>query len=234
MSHGITRIRRPFGGAGLPAAFGSDRRDRRRDRRRLRPTVLPLEDRRLLSIYTVDSTADDGSSGTLRWAVAQADAATTPSTIQFFDLIVSQTITLTQGPLVLSNTAEPVTFDLLLDQPPVTIVGNDDARVFQVDSGVQATMTGMTITGGSTTANGGGVYNAGKLSLSLCTVSGNTAGAGGGLYNTGELYIQNSTISGNSAVGSAPAFSTSARPTSPTARSAATRPTHRPSRSSEG
>ena len=37
-----------------------------RGRRRLRPTVMALEDRTLLSTFTVTSTADDGSAGTLR------------------------------------------------------------------------------------------------------------------------------------------------------------------------
>ena len=51
------------------------------DQRRL--DVELLETRQLLSNFAVTSTADDGSTGTLRWAVEQANAATTPSTIDF-------------------------------------------------------------------------------------------------------------------------------------------------------
>jgi hypothetical protein len=56
---------------------------RRHPRRNgLKPELLLLEDRRLLSTFTVTKTADDGSSNTLRWAVAQANAATTASSIE--------------------------------------------------------------------------------------------------------------------------------------------------------
>src|SRR5271157_1542789 len=43
-----------------------------RRRRRMRPTLMALEDRKLLSMFTVNSTLDDGSVGTLRWAIGQA------------------------------------------------------------------------------------------------------------------------------------------------------------------
>ena len=66
MSHGITRDRWSFLAKGLVATLASGQADRRRDRRRSRPMFLPLEDRRPLSTFTVDSTADDGSTGTLR------------------------------------------------------------------------------------------------------------------------------------------------------------------------
>jgi len=48
-----------------------------RQRRRMRPTLMALEDRRLLSTFTVNSTLDNGSAGTLRWAVGQANLAGT-------------------------------------------------------------------------------------------------------------------------------------------------------------
>ena len=51
--------------------------------RRLKPSVIALEGRALLSTFTVDSTADDGSSGTLRWAVGQANANKGADTIVF-------------------------------------------------------------------------------------------------------------------------------------------------------
>src|SRR5262249_14561244 len=41
-------------------------------------TVTPAK-----GTFVVTSTADDGSAGTLRWAIAQANSATTPSTIDF-------------------------------------------------------------------------------------------------------------------------------------------------------
>jgi hypothetical protein len=46
-----------------------------RRQRRMHPTLTTLEDRRLLSTFTVTSTLDNGSAGTLRWAVGQANSA---------------------------------------------------------------------------------------------------------------------------------------------------------------
>jgi hypothetical protein len=120
----------------------------KRDRFRLRPMLLPLEDRQLLSTFDVTSTADNGGVGTLRWAVGQANAATTPSTIDF-DLGTSPaTITLTQGQLDLSNTVAAIT----IDGPGadlLSISGNKASRVLEVDENVAVSLSGLTITGGS-------------------------------------------------------------------------------------
>ena len=71
-----------------------------RQRRRMRPTLLALEDRRLLSTFTVTSTLDDGSVGTLRWAVGQANSTGGAETIAFDSTVFKtpQTITLTRHP----------------------------------------------------------------------------------------------------------------------------------------
>ena len=91
-------------GSHLPADVG-----RQRGRNRRKPDLLVLEDRRLLSTFTVTSTADDGSSHTLRWAVAQANAATTASSIEIELGSSAATITLTEGQLELSNTEDAIT-----------------------------------------------------------------------------------------------------------------------------
>ncbi len=68
----------------------------------------------------------------------------------------------------------------------LTVSGGGLSRVFQVDNGVTATLSGLTLSGGSTTGNGGGLYNNGAtLTLTDCSVSGNTALNGAGLYNNG-------------------------------------------------
>lgn len=48
-----------------------------------RPGLEPLEDRRLLATFTVDSLADDGSTGTLRWALNQSNNSSDLDTINF-------------------------------------------------------------------------------------------------------------------------------------------------------
>jgi hypothetical protein len=47
--------------------------------------------------------------------------------------------------------------------------------------------------------NGGGIYNAGALTVSNLTISGNSAADGGAIFNGGALTVSNATISGNSA-----------------------------------
>ena len=74
--------------------------------------------------------------------------------------------------------------------------------MFQVDSGVTASLSGLTITGGSTTGSGGGLYNDGGIvTLTDCTISGNSAGGnGGGIANTGTLTVSgNTSLTSNSA-----------------------------------
>ena len=84
----------------------------------------------------------------------------------------------------------------------MTVSGGGLNRVVQVDSGVTATLSGLTITAGAGTADrGGGLLNFGNLTLMSCTVSGNTASTnGGGLANYGMATLQSSTVSGNKTV----------------------------------
>jgi hypothetical protein len=211
MRFGINRLlrsgRRAWPGAN--AACGLGQRDR--NRRRLQPALLALEDRRLLSTFTVDSVADSApadspAQGTLRWAVEQANEATTPSTIDFNLGSSPATITLSQGQLVLSNAADSIT----IDGPgasSLSISGNDASRVFQVDNGVTASISGLTITGGSTGkysfSPGGGLYNdGGTLTLTGSTITGNSTygGLGGGLAAYGGVTnLTDCAITGNSA-----------------------------------
>ncbi len=87
--------------------------------------------------------------------------------------------------------------------PSATTV-SDAGSEFSVAAGVTASISGLTITGG-TAASGGGIDNAGMLTLSTDTISGNMAtGSGGGIENQagGTLIISDSTISGDTAGGS--------------------------------
>ena len=121
---------------------------RERTRRRLVPELARLERRELLSTFDVTSTADDGSAGTLRQAIAEANAATSPSTIDFQLASTPATITLTQGQLSLNNTNAAIT----IDGPGadlLSISGNHLSTVMAVYSGVTASLSGLTITGGA-------------------------------------------------------------------------------------
>ncbi|MEB3337084.1 MAG: filamentous hemagglutinin N-terminal domain-containing protein, partial [Leptolyngbyaceae bacterium] len=82
--------------------------------------------------------------------------------------------------------------------------GNKSSQVVTVDAAKTVTLAGLTIANGTATT-GGGIFNSGTLTLNNSTVSGNsvsggtTSYGGGGIYNRGTLTLNNSTVSGNSA-----------------------------------
>jgi predicted outer membrane repeat protein len=155
----------------------------------------------------VTSTADDGSAGTLRAALA---GAADGDTIDATEL--SGTITLMDGELVVDSSVAilgPGAASLSVD-------ANQLSRVFRITPGHTVTLDGMTIVNGfidgeyspDNTNIGGGIYNdASDLTLSDCNVSNNSAYVGGGIYNDGSvasavLTVTNSTFNNNSATNS--------------------------------
>ncbi len=80
-----------------------------------------------------------------------------------------------------------------------TINGNSLDRVFQVFA--TTTFNDLTITGGNSNLDGGGILNQSLLFLKDCTITENsTAYLGGGVYNTGSsLYLDRTTVSSNEA-----------------------------------
>jgi Bacterial Ig-like domain (group 3) len=162
-----------------------------------------LEGRVLLSgatVYTVNSAASNnsgtGNSGTLPYVIGQANIDSNPagSEIDFdptiFSAATPQTITLSRT-LELAETAGPVT----IDGPgpsTLTISGGQAVGVFLVDSGVTATLSGLSITDGWSefgggAGNGGGICNnGGALTVNNCDITDNFAQAsGGGIYSSG-------------------------------------------------
>jgi subtilase family serine protease len=151
---------------------------------------------------TVDASTYVAGQTTLREAVAAANA--NPGHVISFDPTVfatAQTITLTLGQIELSDTAGSET--ITGPAAGVTVSAGGKSRVFQVDSGVIANFSGLTIANGKVTGAqlGGGLYSyGGTVSLTNCTVSGNSAYAGGGLYLIdGSATLTNTTIHGNTA-----------------------------------
>jgi CSLREA domain-containing protein len=167
--------------------------------------------------------ADDSGAGSLRQAI---DSAPTNRDIlfdpPFFN--VARTILLT-GALFINTNLNVIAPGANL----VTISGGGASRVFDIHGGITSCLSGITITGGNASPDGGGISNSGTLTVTNSTISGNTAArsgggiaglaitvitnstisgntansgtgsAGGGIYNGGLLTITNSTISGNSA-----------------------------------
>jgi subtilase family serine protease len=92
----------------------------------------------------------------------------------------------------------------------VTVNGANANTVFNVNPGVtKASLSGLTIANGSasgTIGEGGGILNAGTLTVSNCTFSGNSSngsvfGYGGAIFNFSTLTVTGSTFSGNTATG---------------------------------
>jgi hypothetical protein len=84
-----------------------------------------------------------------------------------------------------------------------TLNGGGQGGVLAIDGGVTVTLNRLTITNGSA-PSGGGILNAGTLTLKRSTVTGNTAFGsggigGGGIYNVGTLTLTRSTVTGNTA-----------------------------------
>ncbi len=171
--------------------------------------------------FTVDSTgdavdaspgdgscADAGGKCTLRAAVQETNASSS----------VAQTITLPAGTYTLSvggiGEGAAATGDLDVTST-LTIVGAGQSttiidggaldRIFEVISGGNLSISGVTIRNGSvpstSTDFGGGIANRGTLTLTDSTVSGSSGGSGGGLYisSSATATVTGSTITGNTA-----------------------------------
>jgi len=189
-------------------AVKKNRRRKSRSRAAIR-TLESLENRVLLSpgqtVYTVDLTSDTGAStgpdaGDLRYVIGQADANPVASLITFDPTVFSspQTITLSNGTLVLSNTHAPITISGP-GESVVTISGNNAVGVFSVESGVMAILSGLTISGGLA-SSGGGIANQGILAVTDSAITSNTANLdGGGIDNNGTLTVGGSRIAQNMA-----------------------------------
>ncbi len=142
--------------------------------------------------------ADSAGNCTVRAAIMEANA-----------VVGADTITVPAGTYVLtilggSEDAAAtgdldITADLTINGAGAGTTIIDGAaldRVLHVLAGT-VTISGVTVQKGSA-ADGGGILNAGALTLNSSTVSGNTmAVRGGGIFNAGTLALNNSTVSVN-------------------------------------
>ncbi len=152
-----------------------------------------------VQVYTVYSTGDSGG-GSLRNALSNANQAGGSV------IVVTAT-----GVIGLASALPTITQSVQILGPGannLTVTGSGLYQIFNISSGVSATIAGLTITGGMVANNdGGGIQNAGTLTLTNCTVTNSAATGtvlneptGGGIYNNGTLEATNCTIANNSAV----------------------------------
>jgi filamentous hemagglutinin family protein len=158
------------------------------------------------------ATVNVGATGTVQNGV---DVAATGGTVK-----------LATATYTLANTVN-ITKNIIVNgagSASTKVSGNNAVQVFNVAAGSTVTLEGMSIVNGKTigpngnnfsnggNGEGGGIYNAGTLTVSNSTFSGNFSnggdgfgefgvggvGNGGGIYNAGILIVSNSTFSGNS------------------------------------
>lgn len=150
-----------------------------------------------LPTIVVTSAADSGP-GTLRQALLDVCSGG----LITFGFDQPTTIGLTSSQLVVGQS---VTIDGST-APGVTISGNHQRRVFKIQAGRTAIFNDLTIRDGYA-AMGGGIVNAGTLTLNNVTLTYNSAGGsgnnrGGAIYNdqSGSLTLNQSVISHNTAL----------------------------------
>ena len=175
------------------------RRSSAKRRTRFAPVCDGLEARALLSNIVVTDN-DDSGPGSLRQAIMNAPSG---ATISFANSLKGETITLSSGPLALNRNVNIEG----LGESELSVSGGGASQVFSVAGGVTATISGMTITDGVNNtgyygfAYGGGIVNAGDLTLQDTVVTGNQAigilAEGGGIYNTGNLTLNHTDVTNN-------------------------------------
>jgi hypothetical protein len=164
-----------------------------RSARSYRPQLELLESRTLLSTFTVDHLVDDmvgqGQSGSLRYCITNG---TDGDSIQFG---VTGTINLTGALPDLSHS-------ISIEGPgPDQLTVDGSTRKFKVLSGATVSISGLTVAHGYVSFMGGGIFNAGTLTLNDATLIDNhtSSAYGGGIWNEGILTISGSTFIGNTA-----------------------------------
>jgi hypothetical protein len=152
----------------------------------------------------VNSTSDSptATGNTLRDAVAYANtlgAGTHPITFDPTVFATSQTITLS-SPLTLSDVAG--TTLITGSAAGVTLSGGNSVGLFNVKTGVTATLSELTLINGKSSSSGA-IVDQGTLTITNSTLSSNTSsGLGGAITVTGTLTLENSTLALNTAAGS--------------------------------
>ncbi len=159
--------------------------------------------------FTVTSTADSGTlasptTGTLRWAVKQANGNAGPDVIEFAEDVVG-VVTLRLGEI-------EITQSLTINGPSrdVLTVQGSGSRIFAITTTpIAVEIVGLTLARGNEDAQPGGAIGAttlgseDALTVRRCRVEFNTASNGGGIYaSNGTVTIDDTEFVGNVAADS--------------------------------
>lgn len=191
--------------------FAAPRRRRRKRNSSTRPSrplrLEPLEDRRMLAVFTVDNLLDghvfdEGDlPGSLRQAIFDANSTPGPDVINFEESLSGQSIGLVAGELRLMDS---VVIDGSALSEKIEIDARERSRVvlIGIEEGDFA-LRGVVVTGGYATRGGGILsFTGDTLTLDDVSIVDNRAYFyGGGVNAFGPLSIENSSIRHNEALG---------------------------------
>jgi hypothetical protein len=131
---------------------------------------------------------NDSGAGSLRQAILDANTAAGADEVIFrLPGNGMKTITLTSGQLDISG-------QLMINglgRNQITISGNNSSRVFQVNSGANVILRGVTIVAAKHAGDpisGGAILNLGKLDIRNSTFSRNSASTGGAISKQRKLW----------------------------------------------
>ena len=161
----------------------------------------------VISLEDFDSSADpNGGEGTLRQAITNAKAGLTIADVPPSDpVIIFQPdllgeIKLMAGAFQLDQSS----FSIIgPGSQQVSISGEGASRIFFVSDPAQDltySISGLTMTDGFSTTNGGAIFNTESLFLSDCVLSECAANIGGAIANEGSLELDSCTLSKNAAI----------------------------------
>lgn len=211
MSNILTRILRTHSGSKRGSGCLSDRR--------VRLSLEELEDRISPVGYVVDVFTDTGAGnnneGDLRYCINQLDQNGGASNTIVFQTGVKKL----SGTIELQSELPAILKNVSINGPGssvLTVLGNGNAanpyRIFDISTGVIATIQGLTIEGGYVFGDsGGGIYNGGRLTLNGDLIALNQAvangvgagGNGGGIWNGlgNSLTLASTDVASNTASG---------------------------------
>ncbi len=143
--------------------------------------------------------------GSLRQAILDANALAGADDIRFDPTVFNgaQAAITLASTLAINVTTGDLNISGAFGASNVTVSGNNAVRVFDVTGNGNTTFDSLRIINGRATGNGGGINNngTGAVTLTNSTVSGNTSTIdGGGIASTGAVTLTNSNVSGNTAI----------------------------------
>ncbi|PKH67894.1 hypothetical protein CXF59_05275 [Flavobacterium sp. ALD4] len=150
-----------------------------------------------LTTYTVTSLSDDGSSGTLRWAINQANADVNPNQIDFQAGFT--------GTITLTSDLPTITRNLTIIGPGIanlTLSGNNLYKMFFINNDSALNISGITFRANA--SFNGSVFRADSTNSSIVansiSVTGNARSYAFYTNDSSTITISNSTFTNNSGI----------------------------------